>query len=995
MIDNNYTEEEQEEISKKLLFCVQELGSVQNVNNKQVYIVGTYVESGVKDIIKVFKNENQEYPLIKYYLTSWDILDKDLKNIVITQNENKSLLYQVLSAMAYITEPVIASEIDKFKYKNQLITGFDESKGVFADSEFMTILVKELSECIKRSSNERNKYEQDMIELILTIFRNSLFFVNSIGKKTKSVNKLENLFLKMIDVYSQRGGVFDALVFISSNLDPMTIKLSPILMESFYLVIEKVNVLDVFGDRNEQEMYKKLKEIEKHNIGKRRQNVLSVRHSRFGAFLELRKKGKAMALLSDPKSLAQAKKGIYSSNGIRNKINKPRSRVISKITKEKQTNYKISLSTRIRDQFRRFFNDMLTYAFTPITDTFFDFIYSSEHFTPTTDNFKMYVDFLNFGLESATLLTGKGVQCEWYLSSIQISIVDFIYRNIVQILGFKKTEINYSTLESCINYFMFLLEAVKQLGQFPDENLVRNAKKLEEALFSKDISRMLKICFKTYSSYPNYKANVSLIKTADIFFSLLNDFAHNKVITIRTQNIRDDYVADNEEDMEIQQKIGYREKKFNFITELTNFIDTNVVQSYIEFLKEKLYANASKALKSAIYNLLKLIIEDLEASWYFYQVDTIECFYEFCTLDNILITKETIYQQTKHLIMTVFGMYREKLQENNLLLVESLFRYESHSTLSNILNNYCNLKTEANELNVNLSKLVINNETKHTEWKINEDLVIVKNFNALKDDKAIFEKLSSIIQIQCDTYKSVEEVRDRVNVLELETNPIGIVEEKLKNKNEKNWLQRHFKLKQKLKRSSRLPLLEEFFGFMNNQFTKFEMFKIKYSQLVEVEFSIVPINKEQSDLLELFSPVLSAYEFIEPRDGYNFWRIPAYSSKENLDKIIKRSRDSFENKGVKKPKKKQVMMGEDMIEDDKVIINLKDEESEDEDEDIIKLELSDSDEDIEPLKPLNTANNAETGGDVNLLELITGKEEKKNQKQKKKSRLVKIRTLNK
>ena len=983
--DKNFTPEEQEEISKKLLFCTQELGSIETKGGRSVYIPGKFVESGLKDIVQMFKNENPEYPLVKYYLGCWKIMEKDLKSLVMTQRENKGLLYPVLTAMAFLTEPVDLEEIERFKYKAAYIENYDSAKAVFTDKEFVTILVKELSECIQKKGEERNKFENDMIELILTVFRNSLFFINSANARSKLGNELENVFTKIVEVYSGSGGVFDALVFISSNIDASTAKLSPILLEAFHLVISKVGVKEIFGNYDDQEAYKRLKEMEKYSTSKRRKDVLSARHSRFGAFIELRQRGRSKMLVSDPKLLKRARQG-KSGSRVPNPINKVRPRITTKINKNKARNLKISLNVRLRDLLRTFLLDMLNYAFVPLIDNFYDFIYNLEDFNATANDIRMYVDFAGFGLGSAILLMKQGLECDWYTSAAQIMIVDFIFKKVFDCLGMKKTRIDFNLLDSCVKYFERLFEAVTQMGQSNNEKYIDNAKIIERALFSKDISKMIKMCFKCYLAYPNYKTNISLINLADFYFSLLGAFTHNKVVTIRTQTIRDDYIPEDEEEENVKQKITYREKRFNFLTELANFVDSEIIQTYVGFLREPLYLKASSQFRKSIFNLLKALIEDLEAAWYFYQIDILDVFYDFCRIENGFIIKEEIYNRTKGLIISVFGVFREVMESNSLLFVESLFRFESHLTLSNILTNYNTVNGLPNQLGANLNKLVISGK-EGENWKTAEDLVLVKHFNDLRTDPDCLEKLAQIIQIKCEVFKETKEIAERIRILNLDNEPIENVEERIRKDGDGEWEKVIGKLKKQLKKQDNLAFKEKFFSFLNNQLTRFGLFINKHGQRSDSNFTILPLDREEAQLINFFESVLRLYGFLPPSAGYRYWRISSFASKEGLEQSLRKTKNLFES-----DKKRKTIVAEEIEGDEKIIVE---EVSDSEEDENINLELSDSeDENGNTNIPIGNLGKRKDGK-VNLFELITGKEGEAIQTNKPRKRLQKIKNLNK
>ena len=994
--DNNFNLEEQEEISKKLLFCVQELGSVQTIEGKQVYIVGAYVESGLKDIIKMFKNENPEYPIVKYYLSMWNVMEKDLRAIIMTQNDNKSLVYQVLMVMAFLTEPIVLSDIEKFRYRNKLCEEYDNSKILFADKDFVNILVKELSECVKKTSQTRNKFENDIIDLITSIIRNSLYFMNQSGNKAKSYNDNQNMFVKIIETYSISGGILDGLVYISSILDENTVKLSSILLETFYLIMSKSSVQEIFGNNNDQEIYQKFKEMEQVKIKDRKKTVLSTRHSRFGAFIEIRKNGKTKALVSDPKLMGMAKKTAYNSSKIANKINKPKPRVTTHVQSAKTNALKVSITGKLREILRKFFIDMLYYAFVPIVDAFYDYIYNINNYTASINDVKMYIDYVNFGIETAVLMTAQGEVCDWYASAIQITILDFVYRRLVDCLSANKRDLNYGFLDSCIHYLLCMFEATKQLKNSNNDRLVRNGTIIEKALFSKDISKALKLCFKIFLNFPNCSTNVSLIKITDVYFYLLNDFSRNKLITIRTQTLREDYVAEDEENAELENKIIYREKRFNFLTELTNFVDAEILQIYMVFFKEDLYIKTTDSFKRALYNFLRIIIEDLEAVWYFYQMDILSAFYDFVQIDNSYITKNEFYIKTKVLMATVFNSFREKSKSNTLLVVESLFRFDSHLTLSSILNNYSGFRENIGELDNNLEKLLVVDSKDNIKWNLDEDMCLAEYYVQLKDDHLLLEKLDRILQIKLGVDKGVDNIRKRIRALELDNAPIDNIKDNItkNNQDNKNWEKTHTKVRRSLKKDENNDSATKFYQYMKNITDQFKDFSNKWRNDISVSFSIVPKNREEYELLEKFKPILEVLNLMCPSPGYRYWRISSFIDYKQLEKSIEQSQLQLTNPETFKTKKttKIAKQEDDFVNDDEEILGSNDISESENEKSKIELELSESSEDEKKPYVSKPKNNA------SLLELITGQKEnnvvKDEEPVRQKRKLVKIKNIN-
>lgn len=76
--------------------------------------------------------------------------------------------------MTILTEPLDDTGLERFRHKKELLDGLCEIKVSFAEDRFVKRLILELSSCVSKPEKERNKYEEDIIEMILTLFRNVL-----------------------------------------------------------------------------------------------------------------------------------------------------------------------------------------------------------------------------------------------------------------------------------------------------------------------------------------------------------------------------------------------------------------------------------------------------------------------------------------------------------------------------------------------------------------------------------------------------------------------------------------------------------------------------------------------------------------------------------------------------------------------------------------------------------------------------------------------------
>jgi hypothetical protein len=89
------------------------------------------------------------------------------------------------------------------------LKNYENYKEIFIDEYFIDLLVEELKNCVSKSAEERTKVENDIIELILYLIRNSLSF-------TSYMENHENreVLVKLFRLYLKPVGVFNAVIFL-------------------------------------------------------------------------------------------------------------------------------------------------------------------------------------------------------------------------------------------------------------------------------------------------------------------------------------------------------------------------------------------------------------------------------------------------------------------------------------------------------------------------------------------------------------------------------------------------------------------------------------------------------------------------------------------------------------------------------------------------------------------------------------------------------------
>ena len=774
-VDIHYNKLDEKKLSSQLLFFVSELGGIKRVDDKDVYIVTESAEKALKDLNRKLKQENPNYPLVRYYLGKWGVFRDNLIPIIHTQSENKSIIYQVLIILVFLTEPLEEDELDLFKYKEELFENFMGYKQLFGDSKFVNFLVMELSHCVKTEFSLRTKYENNIIELILYLIRNSLAF----SKK----NRNEQLFISILKVFSQECGVFDAIVYLTQEFNPSTKKYCFIFLEIISLIIDKIYIKKVFGELNDAELFRKMKNISKLKEIERKRNLHSTRHSKFGAMFEIRKNYKIVGFVSDPKMLNKDI-SMCTNRHIKNKIQKPKTR--SKIpgsNTDIKTDFKVDLDTSLKNKIKIFFIDFLEHSFDSLAQTNYEEFYSQDKISYKLDESKIFFDFLSFGLDVCLLIKNSKKECNWFLCGLQINFIDFVFNKLVEAIAGQKSSYNFLFIGSCLKYLLSILESIKFLHLKNSEVEKENSQILQTVIFSKDFCRTIKKCFILFKKVPRNPVNITLIKLNDLFFQMLNNYSKNKIFSVTQKTEQIDEIPDyEEENLQMEKKLKIRERRFTYLTELGIFLDFDIINVHIEYLKQSSFPLKSKNFKISILNFIRRIIEDLNAKWMFYQMDYLDIFSQFYFNKDPFFKKDEICEAIRELISYIFKGVREVCEINSLFPVEMLFRFNSFSVKENILTNYTGIKQIGKE------------DDEIIDLEFNEDDYDFESENDNKENKKtnkkiITEKITNEKKIDNDNKNDLEIIevkKDNKNITEIidEDNKNKIEEEKKENDDE-------------------------------------------------------------------------------------------------------------------------------------------------------------------------------------------------------------------
>ena len=109
---------------KDILFIIQGVGSVKNVQSLDVYVKDENCESSLKDLIRQMKLDSPKQPIAKQILGKWSFLQRDLLPLLIFHDRDKRLAFLTLMLLVQLTA-LPESECDgkmKLELLSQLVS---------------------------------------------------------------------------------------------------------------------------------------------------------------------------------------------------------------------------------------------------------------------------------------------------------------------------------------------------------------------------------------------------------------------------------------------------------------------------------------------------------------------------------------------------------------------------------------------------------------------------------------------------------------------------------------------------------------------------------------------------------------------------------------------------------------------------------------------------------------------------------------------------------
>jgi len=370
----DYQDLGEEDLKGELLYCVQEVGGIKQVEGKDVYVKGPDCEASLKDIHRYIRRDNPDISLVRDELGKWLFLQKDLLPLLLVQTKDKRLSFLIIILLVDLTE----LPNPECSARGKLIDYLQAYKFAFLSPDVIHTLLTHMADCLNKPAAVRNERHDQMIELIVVLFKHLLKIPDPLPTASSGNELYRDLQKKLIMVYQEKN-VLDSFVFLTQDIDsPLSKKLGLHFLEIYYYIFRHCKAGALLDNQTaDRESLRQMMEKEKIDR-QRRIAEMGTRPGHFGTTI-------AVPRASDPNSavlISNVFKKDINLNAAKEQRAKPKIRQPDKnkniIAATQDKAHQVDLyegDPKMLQILRNFANDFLDHSFSPLME----WIYKELH----------------------------------------------------------------------------------------------------------------------------------------------------------------------------------------------------------------------------------------------------------------------------------------------------------------------------------------------------------------------------------------------------------------------------------------------------------------------------------------------------------------------------------------------------------------------------------------------------------------------------------------
>lgn len=140
----------------------------------ETYVKGQHCEVCLKDLCKACKRDEPERPISRVMMAKWRVLQKDLINLLTCYPQDKVLTYYVVILLESLTNTAPLEFAQRVDDKDIVLEALQEYKTCFLRPMVLETLMNHFADCVSVANEQRSKVHNQMVELIVLIFKNLL-----------------------------------------------------------------------------------------------------------------------------------------------------------------------------------------------------------------------------------------------------------------------------------------------------------------------------------------------------------------------------------------------------------------------------------------------------------------------------------------------------------------------------------------------------------------------------------------------------------------------------------------------------------------------------------------------------------------------------------------------------------------------------------------------------------------------------------------------------
>eukprot|EP00826_Nyctotherus_ovalis_P040972 TRINITY_DN4080_c0_g1_i1.p1 TRINITY_DN4080_c0_g1~~TRINITY_DN4080_c0_g1_i1.p1 ORF type:complete len:337 (-),score=102.82 TRINITY_DN4080_c0_g1_i1:47-925(-) len=236
--DEDYHNLPDNDLTEELLYCVQEVGALKEVEGKSVYVKGADCEASLKDIHRFIRRDSR--CTVRLALGKWEFLQKELLPLLLSQTKDKRLSFLILILLVDLTELPDPNDRERdCRTKDQVLSCLQSYKHAFLSSAVLSVLMVHVAECLQKEGEARTERHNQMIELILILLKH-LLKISEPLQTIRAGNELHRDLQKRLIIAFKEANVLDSFVYLTQDMtSPISKKLGLDFLDIFYTIFKQ------------------------------------------------------------------------------------------------------------------------------------------------------------------------------------------------------------------------------------------------------------------------------------------------------------------------------------------------------------------------------------------------------------------------------------------------------------------------------------------------------------------------------------------------------------------------------------------------------------------------------------------------------------------------------------------------------------------------------------------------------------------------------------